>query len=282
MLAQPTPSQPEEEEETLSTAEQLKQKAGQYNQRATDLREQLNNNPNGKSHEEALALQDEVTRLNADTQQLQEDLNEAARAGDLTDALYDVDDAANRANNLRPEAARQVQYASHNGQQAQAVAELVVPGLGTLTDAKNIAQLLSTGQYGAAAGMTGLAIASIFPPFRAARKVGRTSDAAEDVASASKQLGRSAARRVPGRVQSRINVSNEGWEHTLNRHFNSSRAQNKSQFTISEDELKGLLSSKEIIQSPARSLETGNYARTIEMDEPIGRLAQKWGGRKNK
>ncbi|ODC03114.1 hypothetical protein BFW38_05700 [Terasakiispira papahanaumokuakeensis] len=193
MLSQPSSSQPEEEEETLSTAEQLKQKAGQYNQRATDLREQLNNNPDGKSHEEALALQDQVTQLNADTQQLREDLNEAARSGeitgsDLTDALYDVDDAANRANNLRPEAARQVQYASPNGQQAREVAELVVPGFGTLTDAKDIAQLLSTGQYGAAAGMTGLAIASIFPLARAARKVGRTSDAAEDVASAAKRV----------------------------------------------------------------------------------------------
>ncbi|ODC03112.1 hypothetical protein BFW38_05690 [Terasakiispira papahanaumokuakeensis] len=159
------------------------------------MREQLNNNPNGRSHKEALALQDEVTRLNADAQQLRQDLNEAVRSGEITGsdlpkALYDVDDAANRAKNLRPEAARQVQYASPNGQQAREVAELVVPGFGTLTDAKDIAQLLSTGQYGAAAGMTGLAIASIFPPFRAARKVGRTSDAAEDVASAAGRVER--------------------------------------------------------------------------------------------
>ena len=82
---------------------------------------------------------------------------------------------------------------------------------------------------------------------------------------------------VPGRVQSRINVSNKDWAHTLERHFNPAKS-NKSQFTISQDELKSLLSDKSIIQSPARQLETGNFSRTITLDRQVGNLAEKWGG----
>lgn len=83
---------------------------------------------------------------------------------------------------------------------------------------------------------------------------------------------------IPGRVQSRINLSNKGLEHTLSRHFNPVKAENKSQFTISETELRSLLGAKSTIQTPARALETGNFARTITADRTVGNLSEKMGG----
>ncbi|WP_343694021.1 RHS repeat-associated core domain-containing protein, partial [Chitinophaga sp.] len=44
---------------------------------------------------------------------------------------------------------------------------------------------------------------------------------------------------VPGRVQSRINITNEGWKHLLDRHFSGRR--NASQFTITPEMLSSLL-----------------------------------------
>ena len=71
------------------------------------------------------------------------------------------------------------------------------------------------------------------------------------------------AMKVPGRVQSRINLPNKGMSHVLDTHLNPARRANKSQFTLSESELRSLLGSKSTIQTPAKALETGNFARTI-------------------
>lgn len=86
------------------------------------------------------------------------------------------------------------------------------------------------------------------------------------------------AAAVPGRVGSRINLSNEGMKHVRSTHLNPSRIANKSQFSISEGELRGLLSAKGTVKAPVRALETGNFARTLTADEPIGTLANKLGG----
>lgn len=80
--------------------------------------------------------------------------------------------------------------------------------------------------------------------------------------------------KVPGMppiVQSRINISNDGWEHVVKRHFSN---KNASQFTISQDELRSLLSSKGIVKTPIkRSLASDDgvrYVREVTLDKPIG------------
>ena len=76
---------------------------------------------------------------------------------------------------------------------------------------------------------------------------------------------------IPPIVQSRINISNEGWKHVVDRHFSN---KNASQFTISQDELRSLLSSKDIVKSPViRSIDSTDgvlYVREVTLDKPIG------------
>ncbi|MGC3875393.1 DUF637 domain-containing protein [Halomonas sp. GXIMD04776] len=86
------------------------------------------------------------------------------------------------------------------------------------------------------------------------------------------------AARVPGRVQSRINLSNDGIKHTLGLHLNPTKAGNKSQFTLPESELRSLLGAKSTVQAPAQALETGNFARTVTTNRTVGNLAEKMGG----
>jgi RHS repeat-associated protein len=83
---------------------------------------------------------------------------------------------------------------------------------------------------------------------------------------------------IPGRVASRINVSNEGFNHVLNTHLNPARIANKSQFTVSASHLRDLLGAKSTVEAPVQALETGNFARTIATGRPIGTLAEKFGG----
>ncbi|MFC6335241.1 hypothetical protein ACFP56_21685, partial [Paenibacillus septentrionalis] len=80
--------------------------------------------------------------------------------------------------------------------------------------------------------------------------------------------------KVPGMppiVQSRINISNDGWKHVVDRHFSN---KNASQFTISQDELRSLLSSKDIVNSPViRSIDSADgirYVREVTLDKTIG------------
>lgn len=77
---------------------------------------------------------------------------------------------------------------------------------------------------------------------------------------------------IPGRVQSRINVSNESWAHVLKRHF--SGKPNASQFSVSQSELKSLLQSKQVVGSPVtRTVESADglrYLREVDMGRAIG------------
>src|SRR5262249_21730526 len=73
-----------------------------------------------------------------------------------------------------------------------------------------------------------------------------------------------------GVTSSRINVSNEGFEHVAGLHFNPAKAANKSQFTISQGELRALLSDKSVVRSPVTHLPSGAYSRTITLDRPVG------------
>ncbi len=84
--------------------------------------------------------------------------------------------------------------------------------------------------------------------------------------------------KVPGRVQSRINLKTgsvsegAGWLHVLNEHF--SPAKNKSQFTISQSELRTLLQSKEFVGTPVtRTLQSSKgvrYVREVDVGKAVG------------
>ena len=89
---------------------------------------------------------------------------------------------------------------------------------------------------------------------------------------------RAAATRIPGRVQSRINVSNKGLSDVLRKHADG-RA-NKLQFSINETEIRSLLQEKSVVKSPVSRLESGNFVRQVELGEGriIGNLPQKFGG----
>jgi RHS repeat-associated protein len=94
-------------------------------------------------------------------------------------------------------------------------------------------------------------------------KAAKGGTALEDVATAS---------GVPGRVQSRINVTNGGMSHIRARHFNTTV--NASQFTITESELKNLLRSPTTVSTPvSRTIPSGsgvNYVREVNAGQAIG------------
>jgi RHS repeat-associated protein len=77
---------------------------------------------------------------------------------------------------------------------------------------------------------------------------------------------------VPGRVGSRINLSNEGMEHVIARHL-SGKA-NASQFSLTEAELRALLSSRAAVNSPVlRTVDSANgvrYVREFDAGRVIG------------
>ena len=76
--------------------------------------------------------------------------------------------------------------------------------------------------------------------------------------------------RVPGRVQSRINISNAGWAHVLARHFSGTG----SRFGISQAELRALLGSRQVVGSPVvRALESADgtrFVRQLDIGQPLG------------
>lgn len=110
----------------------------------------------------------------------------------------------------------------------------------------------------------------VFPPARlggvAFKLAARTTKAANRLAG------------VPGRVGSRINLSNEGMEHVIARHL-SGKA-NASQFSLSEAELRSVLSSRAAVSSPVvRSVESADgirYVREFDAGRVIG--ADKFNG----
>ncbi|KPV61171.1 hypothetical protein QJ48_01470 [Paenibacillus sp. A3] len=76
---------------------------------------------------------------------------------------------------------------------------------------------------------------------------------------------------MPPIVQSRINISNDGFKHVVEEHFST---KNKSQFTISQDELRSILSDKDVVSTPiTRTLNSNDgirYVREVTFDKPIG------------
>jgi hypothetical protein len=82
---------------------------------------------------------------------------------------------------------------------------------------------------------------------------------------------------VPGRVTSRINVSNSGFAHVEKFHFNPAKALTKSQFTISKAALKALLQAKSTVRSPVTKIGEETFSRVVSTTEFIGTLAPKYG-----
>lgn len=83
---------------------------------------------------------------------------------------------------------------------------------------------------------------------------------------------------VPGRVQSRVNLrtgshaEGAGWAHLTARHYNPEI--NASQFSITQDDLRTLLQSSTVVQTPvARTLNSGSrlvYLREVNVGVDIG------------
>ena len=108
------------------------------------------------------------------------------------------------------------------------------------------------------------------PPLKAMRAAGPVSRLFNKVFG--KFFGSKAALHVPGRVQSRINLMNKGWEHVLDRHFNPSK--NASQFTISPNDLRSLLQSKDVVGTKVTRILNSNdgarFVREVRLKQNIG------------
>ncbi len=78
--------------------------------------------------------------------------------------------------------------------------------------------------------------------------------------------------RIPGRVTSRINVPTKQWEHVIKEHF--SKKPNKSQFTITEAELRDILSSEKAINTPISRVvgegDAARFFREIDVGKTVG------------
>ena len=69
-----------------------------------------------------------------------------------------------------------------------------------------------------------------------------------------------------------------GWSHVVRRHFYREIGGSTSVFTASEAEVKAILQSKTVVNSPVRSLGGGQYAREVNTGQIIGRVGTKYGG----
>ncbi|WP_234404385.1 hypothetical protein [Listeria grayi] len=95
-----------------------------------------------------------------------------------------------------------------------------------------------------------------------------------------KVSGVNIAKPNAGVVQSRINVANgptrfsssgnAGFNHVLDRHFNPNR--NAGQFTISQDKLKNILSSKNTVSIPVKEIPGNQFERIVDIGETAGTI----------
>ena len=100
---------------------------------------------------------------------------------------------------------------------------------------------------------------------------------------------------IPGRVKSRINVANgrtrftplrestgnpvsAGFNHVVEGHFNRPLGNSRSIFSITEEQLKNLLNSKQVINSPITPIKGGQFVRTVDVGENIGNVGLREGG----
>jgi len=84
-------------------------------------------------------------------------------------------------------------------------------------------------------------------------------------------------RFTPLRPRSGETVS-AGFRHVLTGHFNRPAANSRSVFTISPDELKTILQSKQVVSSPVTAVGDGQFIRIVNVGQTVGITALKYGG----
>ena len=75
------------------------------------------------------------------------------------------------------------------------------------------------------------------------------------------------------------NPVSAGMQHVIDGHFNRSLSNSRSIFTISVEDLKGILQRKSVIASQIIDLGNGQYKRVVDVGEIIGNTALKYGGK---
>ncbi|WP_447944818.1 hemagglutinin repeat-containing protein [Stenotrophomonas indicatrix] len=121
-----------------------------------------------------------------------------------------------------------------------------------------------------------------------------------DVAPPKLQAGNDGVAGIPGVlvergvVKSRVNLANgrtrttplresgapvsAGFEHVLDGHFNRPPTANRSVFDISPNDLKAILQSKVVVQSPVYEIPGGQYIRVVDVGKEVGVSSLKDGG----
>lgn len=69
-----------------------------------------------------------------------------------------------------------------------------------------------------------------------------------------------------------------GWKHVVEGHFNRPLGNSRSIFTITENQVKDILQSKVVLNSPILPLTGGQFQRTVDTGQIIGNAALKQGG----
>ena len=92
-------------------------------------------------------------------------------------------------------------------------------------------------------------------------------------------IGRFGEKEVgTGSVATRINIktgdNKAGMTHAWNNHGGDMSRTNKSQFTISKDEVVSILQDKKTINTPAYRLPSGDYVRNVDTGRIIGHNAK--------
>lgn len=129
--------------------------------------------------------------------------------------------------------------------------------------------------------------------YRAVQEM-RVAAVAEAEARFALEQGIPAVAQVPGRVSSRINVANgrtqttplrgtgqpvsAGFEHVVEQHIGVQLANNRSAFTITSDELRGLLQESSVVKSPVTALGDGTFLRVVDTGRNIGLTSLSEGG----
>ena len=132
----------------------------------------------------------------------------------------------------------------------------------------------------------------------ARQKSAPVSKAAAPTKSASAGTAKPAAASkevVTGRVATRINLAKDrtrttplrsktgypvsaGWEHLVKGHYEGTLGPNRSLFTIPQDELRTILQSKLVVQSPVTRMSGGQFVRTVDVGRTVGTASLKQGG----
>ena len=69
-----------------------------------------------------------------------------------------------------------------------------------------------------------------------------------------------------------------GWEHVKSGHFNRELASNRSVFTLPEEQVKDILQSDKVVQSPVTAMGNGIYKRTADTGVVLGKTKLNDGG----